>query len=49
MHFKGNSLLPDNQQPQVVQAAPDEPQRLLGHSDDVPVTRAAQVNKAVDC
>jgi uncharacterized protein (DUF849 family) len=44
-----DSLLSENQQPLVIQAAPYGPQWLPGDTDDVPVTMAAQVQKAVDC
>jgi uncharacterized protein (DUF849 family) len=49
MHFLDDSLLPENQQPLVIQAAPYGPQWLPGDSNDVPVTMAEQVQKAVDC
>ena len=49
MHFLDDSLLPEHQQPLVIQAAPYGPQWLPGDSDDVPVTMAQQVQKAVDC
>lgn len=49
MHFIDDSLLPENQQPLVIQAAPYGPQWLPGDSNDVPVTMAEQVQKAVDC
>jgi uncharacterized protein (DUF849 family) len=49
MHFMDDSLLPENQDPLVIQAAPYGPQWLPGDSDDIPVKMADQVQKAVDC
>ncbi len=49
MHFLDDSLLPENQQPLVIQAAPYGPEFLPSDSDDIPVTMAEQVQKAVDC
>ncbi|MBP6777875.1 MAG: 3-keto-5-aminohexanoate cleavage protein, partial [Piscinibacter sp.] len=49
MQFLDDSLLPENQQPLVIQAAPYGPEFLPGDSDDIPVTMAEQVQKAVDC
>ena len=49
MNFLDDSLLPENQQPLVIQAAPYGPEFLPGDSDDIPVTMAEQVQKAVDC
>ena len=49
MEFLDDSLLPENQQPLVIQAAPYGPEFLPGDSDDIPVTLAEQVQKAVDC
>ena len=49
MHFLDDSLLPENQQPLVIQVAPYGPQCLPGDSDDIPVTMQEQVQKAVDC
>lgn len=49
MHFMDDSLLPENQDPLIIQAAPYGPQWLPGDSDDIPVTMADQVQKAVDC
>jgi uncharacterized protein (DUF849 family) len=49
MHSMDDSLLPENHQPRVIQAAPYGPQWLPGDSDDVPVTTGTQVQKAVDC
>ncbi|MFO1268888.1 MAG: 3-keto-5-aminohexanoate cleavage protein [Rubrivivax sp.] len=42
-------MLPENQQPLVIQVAPYGPEFLPGDSDDIPVTMAEQVQKAVDC
>jgi len=49
MQFLDDSLLPENQQPLVIQAAPYGPEFLPGDSDDIPVTMDEQVQKAVDC
>ncbi|MGZ6019299.1 MAG: 3-keto-5-aminohexanoate cleavage protein [Phenylobacterium sp.] len=49
MHFLDDSLLPENQQPLIIQAAPYGPGFLPGDSDDIPVTMDEQVQKAVDC
>ena len=49
MQFLDDSLLPENQQPLVIQVAPYGPGFLPGDSDDIPVTMAEQVQKAVDC
>lgn len=49
MHFLDDSLLPENQEPLVIQAAPYGPQWLPGDSDDIPVSMPDQVQKAVDC
>ena len=49
MNFLDDSLLPENQQPLVIQAAPYGPEFLPGDSDDIPVTMAEQVQKAIDC
>jgi uncharacterized protein (DUF849 family) len=49
MQFLDDSLLPENQQPLVIQVAPYGPEFLPGDSDDIPVTMAEQVQKAVDC
>ncbi len=49
MHFLDDSLLPENQQPLVIQAAPYGPQWLPGDSDDIALTMQEQVQKAVDC
>lgn len=49
MHFLDDSLLPENQEKLVIQVAPYGPEFLPGDSDDIPVSMAAQVQKAVDC
>ncbi len=49
MQFLDDSLLPENQQPLVIQVAPYGPQYVPGDSDDIPVTMEEQVQKAVDC
>ena len=49
MQFLDDSLLPENQQPLVIQVAPYGPEFLPGDSSDIPVTMAEQVQKAVDC
>lgn len=49
MHFLDDSLLPENQEKLVIQAAPYGPEFLPGDSDDIPVTMDDQVRKAVDC
>lgn len=49
MQFLDDSLLPENQQPLVIQVAPYGPEFLPGDSDDIPVSMAEQVQKAVDC
>ncbi|MBL8287279.1 MAG: 3-keto-5-aminohexanoate cleavage protein [Rubrivivax sp.] len=49
MQFLDDSLLPENQQPLVIQVAPYGPEFLPGDSDDIPVTMAEQVQKALDC
>lgn len=49
MQFLDDSLLPEHQQPLVIQVAPYGPQFLPGDSDDIPVTMEEQVQKAVDC
>ena len=49
MQFLDDSLLPENQQPLVIQVAPYGPEFLPGDSDDIPVTMQEQVQKAVDC
>src|SRR5205809_6326626 len=49
MHFFDDSLLPENQEKLVIQAAPYRPAWLPSDSDDIPVSMDAQVQKAVDC
>jgi uncharacterized protein (DUF849 family) len=49
MQFLDDSLLPETQQPLVIQVAPYGPEFLPSDSDDIPVTMAEQVQKAVDC
>ncbi len=49
MNFLDDSLLPENQQPLVIQVAPYGPEFLPGDSPDIPVTMNEQVQKAVDC
>jgi uncharacterized protein (DUF849 family) len=50
MHFLDDSLLPENQQKLVIQVAPYGPQWLPGDfPEDIPVSFADQVQKAVDC
>ena len=49
MNFPDDALLPENQQPLVIQVAPYGPEFLPGDSSDIPVTMAEQVQKAVDC
>ncbi len=49
MQFQDDSLLPENQQPLVIQVAPYGPEFLPGDSSDIPLTMAEQVQKAVDC
>ena len=49
MQFLDDSLLPENQEKLVIQVAPYGPQWIPGDSDDIPVTFAEQVQKAVDC
>ena len=49
MHFFDDSLLPENQEKLVIQAAPYGPAWLPSDSDDIPVSMDAQVQKAIDC
>lgn len=49
MQFFDDSLLPENQEPLVIQVAPYAPSFLPRDSDDIPVSMASQVQKAVDC
>ena len=45
MQFLDDSLLPENQQPLVIQVAPYGPEFLPGDSDDIPVTMEEQVQR----
>ena len=49
MQFMDDSLLPENQDPLVIQVAPYAPSFMPRDSDDIPVSMADQVQKAVDC
>ena len=49
MQFMDDSLLPENQDPLVIQVAPYAPSFLPRDSDDIAVTLDEQVQKAVDC
>jgi uncharacterized protein (DUF849 family) len=49
MHFFDDSLLPENQEKLVIQAAPYGPEWLPSDSNDIPVSMDEQVQKAVDC
>lgn len=49
MQFFDDSLLPENQQPLVIQVAPYGPEFLASDSDDIPVSMDEQIQKAVDC
>jgi uncharacterized protein (DUF849 family) len=49
MQFMDDSLLPENQDPLVIQVAPYAPSFLPRDSDDIAVSMADQVQKAVDC
>jgi uncharacterized protein (DUF849 family) len=49
MQFFDDSLLPETQDPLVIQVAPYAPSFFPRDSDDIPVTFAEQVQKAVDC
>lgn len=49
MQFFDDSLLPENQEPLVIQVAPFGPQFLPSDSDDIAVSMDAQIQKAVDC
>jgi len=49
MQFMDDSLLPENQDPLVIQVAPYAPSFLPRDSDDIPVSMAEQVQKSVDC
>lgn len=49
MNFLDDALLPENQQPLVIQVAPYGPEFLPEDSTDIPVTMDEQIQKAVDC
>ena len=49
MQFFDDSLLPETQDPLVIQVAPYAPSFLPRDSEDIPVSFAEQVQKAVDC
>ncbi len=49
MQFFDESLLPEYQDPLVIQVAPYAPSFMPEDSDDIPVSFAEQVQKAVDC
>ncbi len=50
MNFLDDSLLPENQEKLVIQVAPYGPQWLPGDfPEDIPISMADQVQKAVDC
>ncbi|MEW1907477.1 3-keto-5-aminohexanoate cleavage protein [Kitasatospora sp. NPDC085895] len=49
MHFLDDSLLPENQQKLVIQAAPYGPEWLPGDAPDLPLTMDEHVQAAVDC
>lgn len=49
MQFFDDSLLPENQEPLVIQVAPFGPQFLPSDSDDIAVSMDTQIQKAVDC
>ena len=49
MQFLDDSLLPENQQPLVIQVAPYGPEWIPADSNDIPVSMDEQVQKAVDC
>jgi uncharacterized protein (DUF849 family) len=49
MQFLDDSLLPENQDPLVIQVAPYAPSFLPRDSDDIPVSMKDQVQKAIDC
>lgn len=49
MQFFDDSLLPENQEPLVIQVAPYGPQFFPSDSDDIAVSMDAQIQKAVDC
>jgi uncharacterized protein (DUF849 family) len=50
MYFTSDSMLPENQQPLIITAAPFGPQWLPSdYPEDIPVTWEEQTQKAVDC
>jgi uncharacterized protein (DUF849 family) len=50
MHFLDGSLFPENQQKLVITAAPYGPEWMpADFPEDIPVSMAAQIQKAVDC
>jgi uncharacterized protein (DUF849 family) len=49
VQFFDDSLLPENQDPLVIQVAPYAPSFFPRDSDDIPLSYAEQVQKAVDC
>jgi len=49
MQFLDDSLLPETQEPLVIQVAPYAPSFFPRDSEDIPVTMDEQVQKAVDC
>ena len=49
MQFLDDSLLPENQQPLVIQTAPYGPEWIPADSTDIAVTKDQQVQKPVDC
>ena len=49
MQFMDDSLLPETQDPLVIQVAPYAPSFLPRDSDDIAVSMKDQVQKAVDC
>lgn len=49
MEFLHDSLLPENQEKLVIQAAPYGPTWLPGDTEDLPLTMKQQVQRAIDC
>jgi uncharacterized protein (DUF849 family) len=50
MYFTPDSMLPENQEPLIITAAPYGPQWLPGdYPEDIPVSWKAQIQKGVDC
>jgi len=50
MHFLDGHLFPENQQPLIITAAPYAPSWVPSDfAEDIPVTMAEQIQKAVDC